>query len=60
MPDRLLVRVAPNDSDVPAVARDRPAVGGRATAYVCRRFTCSAPTTEPAALRELLAAATRP
>jgi uncharacterized protein YyaL (SSP411 family) len=60
LPQRHLVRVSPADRDVPAVARDRPAVGGRATAYVCRRFTCSAPTTEPAALGELLAAAIRP
>ena len=60
LPQRLLVRVSPDDRDVPAVARDRPAVDGRATAYVCRRFTCSAPTTDPAALGQLLAAAIRP
>jgi uncharacterized protein YyaL (SSP411 family) len=60
LPRHLLVRVSPDDRDVPALARDRPAVGGRATAYVCRRFTCSAPTTEPAQLAELLTEATRP
>ena len=34
-------------ADVPAVARDRPAVGGRATAYVCRNFACSRPVHTP-------------
>jgi uncharacterized protein YyaL (SSP411 family) len=32
LPQRLLVRVSPDDRDVPALARDRPAAGGRATA----------------------------
>jgi uncharacterized protein YyaL (SSP411 family) len=30
--------------------RDRPAIDGRATAYVCRRFVCDAPTTDPTEL----------
>ncbi|MGH3341630.1 MAG: thioredoxin domain-containing protein [Carbonactinosporaceae bacterium] len=33
-----------------ALLRDRPLVGGRPTAYVCREFTCDAPTTDRAAL----------
>jgi uncharacterized protein YyaL (SSP411 family) len=35
--------------DVPLLD-DRPAVGGRATAYVCRGFVCKAPVSEPSAL----------
>ena len=30
--------------------RDRPAVGGRATAYVCERFLCHMPVTDADAL----------
>jgi hypothetical protein len=41
-------------SAVPLV-RDRPAVDGLATAYVCRGFACLRPTTSPAALEAQLA-----
>ncbi|MFE1455355.1 thioredoxin domain-containing protein [Streptomyces sp. NPDC058735] len=34
--------------------RDRPLVGGEPTAYVCRHFTCDAPTTEVERLRAAL------
>lgn len=33
---------------------DRPLVGGAAAAYVCRNFTCDAPTTDPELLRAAL------
>ena len=33
---------------------DRPPLGGRATAYVCERFTCRAPVTDPEELAALL------
>ena len=46
---------APEDAG-PAVLRDKAQVGGRAAAYVCRGFTCSAPVTDPAALEHLLRA----
>jgi uncharacterized protein len=54
LPNRILVAAEPGEPTPLAPARDRPAVDGRATAYVCRNFTCSAPVTEPAALRPLL------
>ena len=37
------------DAAVPLL-RDREAIDGRATAYVCRDFTCNLPVTDPAAL----------
>jgi uncharacterized protein YyaL (SSP411 family) len=38
---------------VPLLA-DRPALDGRATAYVCRGFACDAPTTAVVELRAAL------
>ncbi|MDQ8708136.1 thioredoxin domain-containing protein [Streptomyces sp. LHD-70] len=43
----------PDSGELPLLA-DRPLVGGRAAAYVCRNFTCDAPVTEVEALRERL------
>jgi len=37
-----------------ALLADRPLIDGRATAYVCRNYTCQLPATEPATLREQL------
>jgi uncharacterized protein YyaL (SSP411 family) len=51
MPSTLVVPVTPRHQE--AIARLLPWVGamerrdGRATAYVCRNFTCQAPTTSP-------------
>jgi hypothetical protein len=58
LPHRVVVSVSPRDPDPPAPARERGTVNGRATAYVCRNATCSAPVTDPAELRALLAAGT--
>jgi uncharacterized protein YyaL (SSP411 family) len=43
-------------SEVPLLA-DRPLVSGAPAAYICRNFTCQAPVTTPAALRETLRSA---
>jgi uncharacterized protein YyaL (SSP411 family) len=42
-------------SDEVALLRDRPQVDGVATAYVCRRFVCLRPVTDPADLAAALA-----
>jgi uncharacterized protein YyaL (SSP411 family) len=39
---------------VPPLLADRPALSGKPTAYVCERFACQAPTTDPAVLSQLL------
>jgi uncharacterized protein YyaL (SSP411 family) len=54
LPHRVLVGAEPGEPEPLAPARERPAVDGRATAYVCRNFSCSAPVTDPAELRSLL------
>ncbi|MCQ0001917.1 thioredoxin domain-containing protein [Streptomyces sudanensis] len=49
-----VVAVGEPGSDEFPLLEDRPLVGGRPAAYVCRRFTCDAPTTDPERLaREL-------
>ena len=41
--------------DAVGLLRDRPLVGDRAAAYVCRGFVCERPTTDPGILRAALA-----
>ncbi|MFB7665186.1 thioredoxin domain-containing protein [Kitasatospora sp. NPDC056138] len=45
----------PGAVDVPLLA-DRPLLDGRPAAYVCRHFTCDAPTADPAVLAASLGA----
>ncbi|HEY4685609.1 MAG TPA: hypothetical protein VII57_06130, partial [Dehalococcoidia bacterium] len=41
-------------ADLTPLLRDRPAIDGKPTAYVCERYVCQAPTTDPAELRRQL------
>ncbi|ELP65027.1 thioredoxin domain-containing protein [Streptomyces turgidiscabies] len=46
-----VVAVGSVDSEELPLLAGRPLVGGAAAAYVCRNFTCDAPTTDPERLR---------
>ena len=54
LPHSVLVRAEEGASE-PAPARDRPALRGVPTAYVCVRGACQLPVTGPDELRKLLA-----
>ncbi|MFJ4821368.1 thioredoxin domain-containing protein [Streptomyces sp. NPDC088801] len=49
-----VVAVGTPESDEFPLLSDRPLVGGEPAAYVCRNFTCDAPTTEVERLRAVL------
>jgi uncharacterized protein len=49
LPNRVLA-VGRSESTTVPLLRERPPTNGRATAYVCERFVCAAPVTEPEAL----------
>ena len=54
LPTLVLVSGRPGEDSVPLL-HDRPAIDGRAAAYVCRGFVCDRPTNEPSELeRQLL------
>ena len=56
-PNVVAAAASPNDrraADAVPLLRDRPQIDGKATAYVCERFACKLPVTEPDALRRLL------
>ena len=44
----------PEGTTSPPLLQGRTTVDGKAAAYVCHHFTCQTPTTDPAALDELL------
>jgi uncharacterized protein YyaL (SSP411 family) len=44
----------PQGAEAPPLLADRPAIDGKPTAYVCERFACQAPVTDPQQLAELL------
>ena len=53
LPNVVLAVAPPQDvaaRDAVALLQDRPQRDGRATAYVCRRFVCQLPVTDPAEL----------
>ncbi|MFD9225324.1 thioredoxin domain-containing protein [Streptomyces sp. NPDC060064] len=50
-----VVAVGEADSEEFPLLRDRPLVGGRPAAYVCRNFTCDAPVADAFALARKLA-----
>ena len=52
-PGAVLAVGTPDSDELPLLA-DRPLVNGEPTAYVCRNFTCDAPTTEVDRLRATL------
>ncbi|MFF8927790.1 thioredoxin domain-containing protein [Streptomyces longwoodensis] len=52
-PGAVLAWGTPDSDEFPLLA-DRPLAGGTATAYVCRNFTCDAPTTDPEHLSRTL------
>jgi uncharacterized protein len=56
LPNTVVAVGAPGDPEADEVPllRDRPLVDGSPTAYVCRRFACKLPVTEPADLARSL------
>ncbi|MFQ5407794.1 MAG: thioredoxin domain-containing protein [Anaerolineales bacterium] len=53
-PHQVTALLAPGATPVVELLADRAAVDGKATAYVCRNFTCRLPVTEPEDLRAQL------
>jgi hypothetical protein len=54
LPNMVLAVAAPDDAAAVPLLRNRPQLHGDPTAYVCRGFVCTHPTTEPATLKRQL------
>jgi len=57
LPNRVVVGCADEETSARAgipLLESRPLVGGKATAYVCQRYACQSPTTDPAELARQL------
>jgi uncharacterized protein len=50
----LVLAGGPEGSTTPELLRDRPAIEGKPTAYVCEGFACQQPVSDPASLSNLL------
>jgi uncharacterized protein YyaL (SSP411 family) len=60
VPSSITLRVADGEADETALGRGRRAVGGIPMAYVCRRYVCDAPTSDPELLMVQLRQALKP
>jgi uncharacterized protein YyaL (SSP411 family) len=62
LPNRLVAVAPPGEQrQAMPLLRDRPAIDGKLTAYLCEGFVCQAPTTDPSELaRQLDAFSARP
>ena len=60
LPSLVLAGGVADTSERMPLLRDRQAIGGRATAYVCRHFVCAAPVTDAHSLGEQLERAATP
>ena len=57
MPNKVLVGVEPSEPYTPKAApllENRTMLDGRSTVYLCHKYACQAPTTDPEALQEQL------
>jgi hypothetical protein len=59
LPNKVLqIAAAGLPAEISPLLGGKTQIDGRATAYVCQNFTCSAPVTNPTELRELLESST--
>lgn len=55
--NKVVAQVSPDDTkagELVPLLRDRPQIGGKPTVYLCERFTCLNPTTDPKELASQL------